>query len=402
MSIYLAISLLLSLFSTKVMKKANLPHVTGYLIAGLLIGPYCFKILPSHVVEKFAIIPDIALAFIAFSIGAEFKYSFLKEAGKVPIIIAIFEGLGGSAFVILALILTGYDPAFAIVLGAIASATAPAATLMVVRQYQARGPVTDTLLPVVALDDIVAIVSFNIAVAAARAINNVESVPLAATILDPIVEIGGAVLLGALMGICLNAIINLFTDSSLQLAASVGVVLLCSGIAQQIGASQLLACMIMGAFVVNLSSKSAEVFAEVNQFTPPIFMLFFFTSGANLNITILPAVGVIGIIYIIFRVIGKLVGTMMGAYLTHAETKVKKYLGFTLVPQAGVAIGLAAMAMKVVPAYGPQIQTIVLAATVIYELIGPVITKIALQKAGEIPAGVEMGKQLSMDGVLPN
>lgn len=382
--IYLAIALLVSLLSTKVMQKLKLPNVTGYLVFGLLLGPYVLNILSQEIVSQFAIIPDIALGFIAFSIGAEFKYSYLKKVGKTPIIIAILEGLGAAISVILILVFLGYDPALSIVLGAIAAATAPAATLMVVRQYNAKGPVTSTLLPVVALDDMVAIVVFGIAVAAAKAINSPESVSLLATIAGPVIEIVGALVVGGFWGVILKLLIDRFTDSGLRLAAAIGMILLCTGAAMLIGASPLLANMIMSAFFVNLSAQSDQVLAQVDQFTPPIFMLFFFVSGANLDITILPSVGLIGLLYIVFRVLGKFVGCLVGAILTDAEPAVKKYLGFTLIPQAGVAIGLAALSMRVLPEYGPQIQTIVLCATAIYELIGPVITKMALQKAGEI------------------
>ena len=390
--VYLAIGLLLSLLSSKLMRKLRLPNVTGFLIFGLLAGPYCLNILSKEVVEQFAIIPDIALGFIAFSIGAEFKHSYLKQAGKTPIIIAILEGLGASIFVVLILILTGHDTAFSLVLGAIAAATAPAATLMVVRQYKAQGPVTSTLLPVVALDDVVAIVVFGISVAIAKAINNPEAASLLTTLLKPLIEIVGALIIGGLLGIVLKLLIDWFADSGMRLAVAIAMILLCTGLAVATGASPLLACMIMSSFYVNLSQNSEKVLEQLDHFTPPLFMLFFFVSGANLDITILPSVGLIGLLYIIFRVLGKFAGCLIGASVTDAEPVVKKYLGFTLIPQAGVAIGLAGLAMRVVPEYGPQIQTVVLCATVIYELIGPVVTKIALQKAGEIRTTAEAGQ----------
>jgi Kef-type K+ transport system membrane component KefB len=380
----LAIAMLLALLSSKLMKKIKLPNVTGYLIIGLLAGPYCLKILSKDVIDQLSIIPDIALGFIAFSIGAEFKLSYLEQVGKAPVIIAFTEGFGATLAVDLILIALGNDVSFSIVLGSIAAATAPAATLMVVRQYKAKGPVTDMLLPVVAIDDAVAIIAFGLSVAIAKAINSTESVSLAATILDPVLEILGALLFGALLGVILKFLTKWFTGRGNRLSAAIAMILVCIGVSNMLGLSPLMACMAMSAIFVNLSSVSDKVFEQVDRFTPPVFMLFFFVSGADLNINILPSVGVIGLLYVIFRVVGKVAGAALGAKISNVEAVVKKYLGYTLIPQAGVAIGLTSVAMEVVPEYGTKIRTIVLCGTVIYELIGPVVTKLALKKAGEI------------------
>jgi Kef-type K+ transport system membrane component KefB len=380
----LAIAMLLALLSSKLMKKVKLPNVTGYLIIGLLAGPYCFKILSKDVIDQLSIIPDIALGFIAFSIGAEFKLSYLKQVGKAPVIIAFTEGFGATLAVDLVLIALGNDISFSIILGSIAAATAPAATLMVVRQYKAKGPVTDMLLPVVAIDDAVAIIAFGLSMAIAKAINSTESVSLAATILDPVLEIFGALIFGALLGILLKFLTGWFTGRGNRLSAAIAMILVCTGVSNMLGISPLMACMAMSAIYVNLSSVSDKVFEQVDRFTPPIFMLFFFVSGADLNIRILPSVGVIGLLYVVFRVVGKVAGAALGAKIAKVEPVVKKYLGYTLIPQAGVAIGLTAVAMEVVPEYGAKIRTIVLCGTVIYELIGPVVTKLSLKKAGEI------------------
>jgi len=366
------------------MKKIKLPNVTGYLIFGLLAGPYCFKVLSHEVIKQFSIIPNIALGFIAFSIGAEFKISYLKKVGKSPVVIALTEAIGAVLAVDLILIATGNDIAFSLVLGAIAAATAPAATLMVVRQYKAKGPVTNTLLPVVAIDDAVALMAFGLSVAIAKSINSKEAVSLAATLLAPIVEIVGALLFGAVLGVILKFLTDWFTGRGNRLSAATAMIFLCIGISTLLGLSPLLACMAMSAVYVNISSVSDKIFEQVDRLTPPIFMLFFFISGAELDISILPSVGVIGILYVVFRVAGKVIGTAFGAKIAKAEPVVRKYLGFTLIPQAGVAIGLASVAMSVVPEYGNKIRTIILSGTVIYELIGPVVTKMALKKAGEI------------------
>jgi len=381
---YLAVALLLALIAGKIVKQVKLPNVTGYIIMGLLAGPYCLKLIPAHAVEAFSIIPEVALGFIAFSIGAEFKLSYLKKVGKAPVVIAITEGLGAVFVVDLILIATGHDVAFSLVLGAIAAATAPAATLMVVKQYKAKGPVTDTLLPVVAIDDAVALMSFGLSVAVAKAITSTEQISLFSTIMKPVVEIVGALLIGAAFGFLFKLLVRFYTGRGNRLAITYAMIFLCLGICDYLGWSSLLACMAMSAILVNSSKESEEVFAQADRVTPPIFMLFFFLSGADLDIRILPTVGVIGILYVVFRVIGKVLGALLGAKISKAPKVVQKYLGYTLIPQAGVAIGLASTAMTVVPEYGKTIRTIILCGTVIYELTGPVITKLALKKAGEI------------------
>lgn len=381
---YLSIALFLALVGGKVVKQLHLPNVTGYIIIGLLAGPYCLNILPHEVVEDFSFIPELALGFIAFSIGAEFKLSYLKKVGKAPVIIAFFEAVMAVAVVDFALILTGNDVAFSLVLGAIAAATAPAATLMVVRQYKAKGPVTETLLPVVAIDDAVALMCFGISVAAAKVINSNGQVSLGATLLEPVIEIVGGLLFGALLGLIFRWLVKLYTGRGNRLAITIAMVALVLGISDMLGFSSLLACMAMSAVFVNTSNEGDMIFCQLDRTTPPIFMLFFFLSGAELNIAILPTVGVIGVIYIVFRVIGKVFGAYVGAKISKAEPMVQKYLGLTLVPQAGVAIGLATISMSVVPEYGQTIRAIILAGTVVYELVGPVITKTALKKAGEI------------------
>jgi Kef-type K+ transport system membrane component KefB len=380
----LAIALFLGLLSSKIMKKIHLPNVTGYLIIGLIVGPYCLKLFSLETIEQFSIIPEIALGFIAFSIGAEFKLSYLKKVGKSPVIIAFTEAFGAVLILDFVLIVTGNDVAFSLVLAAIAAATAPAATLMVVRQYKAKGPVTNTLLPVVAIDDAVALMAFGISVSIAKAINSHGTVPLASSLLDPVIEIFGSLIFGAILGVILSFLAKWFTGRGNRLSVSVAMVLFCIGISHIIGISPLLACMAMSAVFVNISSNSKIIFEQLDRMTPPIFMLFFFLSGAELDMSILPSVGVVGTIYVIFRVVGKVLGAAIGAKISHSKPVVKKYLGFTLIPQAGVAIGLASTAMTIVPEYGNEIRTIILCGTVIYELVGPVAAKLALKKAGEI------------------
>ncbi|MFA9423052.1 MAG: cation:proton antiporter [Sedimentibacter sp.] len=380
----LAIALILGLLSSKVMDKIKFPSVTGYLIAGLLAGPYCLNILSLGAIESMSIIPDIALGFIAFSIGAEFKVSYLKKVGKSPIVIAFTEAVGAVLAVDFILIITGNDIAFSLVLGAIAAATAPAATLMVVRQYNAKGPVTNTLLPVVAIDDAVALMCFGLSVAIAKSFTAAGAGSMLNTLVAPVIEIIGALVFGAVLGIILKFMTAWFTGRGNRLTIAIAMIFLCIGVSNIVGFSALLACMAMSVVYTNTSEVSDEVFKHVDRITPPLYLLFFFISGAELDVTILPTVGVIGILYIIFRVVGKVVGVALGAQVSKAEPVVKKYLGFTLLPQAGVAIGLAGMAPSIVPEYGYKIQAIVLCGTIIYELVGPLVTKLVLIKAGEI------------------
>ena len=381
--ICLGIAMFLALFSGKLMKLCKLPNVTGYLLIGLLAGPYCLNVVSEEILHTLSFIPTISLGFIALSIGAEFKLSYLKKVGKAPVIIAIMEGLGAILVVDAALILTGHDVRFSLVLGAIASATAPAATLMVVRQYKAKGPVTSTLLPVVAIDDAVALMGFGISVAIAKAMAN-PGASIASALIHPIVEIVGALIVGGLLGIVYAFLVKTFTGRGNRMSVTFAMVFVCLGLCETFALSSLLACMAMSAVFVNLSNEYEKVFSLTDRITPPLFMLFFFLSGAELNMGILSSVGVIGVIYVIFRVIGKVSGAYLGAKVSKAQPVVQKYLGLTLVPQAGVAIGLATTSMSIVPEFGTQIQTIILCGTVIYELIGPLTTKMALKKAGEI------------------
>lgn len=381
---YLAIAMILGILSSKLMEKVKFPNVTGYIIFGMIAGPYFLNILPLDAVESFSVIPDVALGLIAFSIGSEFKISFLKVVGKSPVIIAFFEAVCAVLLVDLVLILTGNDVSFSLVLGAIAAATAPAATLMVVRQYNAKGPVTSTLLPVVAIDDAIALMCFGISVALAKSISSMGDASILLTLAEPLVEILGSLILGAVCGVILKFFIAWYNGQGNRLTIALAMVFVCIGVSLLLNLSQLLVCMAMGAVFTNISKYSEETFKNVENITHPIYLLFFFISGAELDISLIPTVGLIGVTYVIIRVVGKVAGAAMGAKISKAEPVVTKYLGFTLIPQAGVAIGLAGMATTIVPEHGYEIQAIVLCATVIYELVGPLVTKISLTKAGEI------------------
>lgn len=381
--ITMALALSLALISSKIMKLIHFPDVTGYLLIGLLVGPYCLNLIPSEFVENISLLSEIALGFIALSIGAEFKLSFLKKVGKAPVIIAILEGVMAVIVVDIALIIFKVDMAFALCLGAIAAATAPAATLMIIRQYKAKGPLTETLLPVVAIDDAVALIVFGFSIAIAKSLGNSDT-PFIQSLLQPLSEIILSLLLGAGLGVVYSLLTKWFKGRGNRLGVTLAMVLLALGISDTFHLSNLLAVMMMSAVYVNLSPEYTKVFEIVDRMTPPLFMMFFFFSGTHLDLTIIPKVGVIGLIYLLFRVVGKVFGAYLGCKICKSEPQVSKYLGFTLVPQAGVAIGLASTALIVVPHFGSEIRTIILCSTVIYELVGPLITKIALKKAGEI------------------
>ncbi|MDE5966947.1 MAG: cation:proton antiporter [Lachnospiraceae bacterium] len=381
---YIALLLFFALVAGKVAKKFQMPNVTGYLVMGLLIGPYGFGLLSKELVSDFGIVSEMALGFIAFSIGAEFRLKYLKKVGKAPVVIAVFEALTAVLLVDFTLLLLGYDLTLALCIGAIASATAAASTLMVVKQYKANGPVTRTLLPVVAIDDAVALMAFGISIAIAKTVSADGGGSLLKTLLAPVIEIVGGLLFGALLGFILTQLVKWYTGRGNRLALTCGMIFFCIGASEMWGFSSLLACMMMSAVFVNMSSVADKIFEPIERTTPPIYMMFFIISGASLDITIIPKIGLIGIIYIVFRVLGKMLGSYIGASICHASAVVKKYLGLTLVPQEGVAIGLVTVAMNSVPQYGDTIQTVILCGIVVYELTGPLITKLALKAAKEI------------------
>lgn len=381
---YLALILFSGLICGRAVKHIKLPNVTGYLIAGLLLGPHILKLVPTSLIGSLELISEMALAFIAFSIGSEFKLSYLKKVGLTPIVIAILEGLAATFLVTLALVLSGFDIKVALLLGAIASATAPAATIMVVKQFNAKGPVTETLLSVVALDDAVALIAFGFSMAIVNSLQNPNKASLMMAIITPFIEIIGSVVLGFLLGLLFTIPLRYFKKASNRTIITTGFVFLGSALATMLGLSPLLLCMCMGAMLININKSGNEIMGLVDNVTPPIFLMFFVVSGMELDITSIPKIGVIGIIYVICRVIGKVAGAYIGAAIMKAPAPVKKYLGYSLVPQAGVAIGLSLIAANTLPELGQAIRTVVLCATFIYELTGPTITKLSLEKAGEI------------------
>ncbi len=403
----LSIALFAGLMMSRVTKKWNLPAVTAYLVAGILIGPFCLGRLgiegigftSLENVESFKILSDVALGFIAFTMGNEFRVESLKQVGKKVVVIAVFQAVVATVFVDIALcILHCIMPdklplSAAITLGAIATATAPAATLMVVKQYKAEGPLTRVLLPVVALDDMVGLVVFAVSFGIARALENGQ-VDLVSVLVDPIIEVVASLALGALIGLAFHWSEQFFYSRSKRLSISVTFVFLSVALSQlhftvgpvTIGFSSLLVCMAMGTVFCNLCDFSEELMDRVDRWTGPLMVLFFVLSGSDLDFDVFAdwAIILAGVVYILFRSMGKISGAAISCKFTHCSPEIQKYLGITLLPQAGVSLGMSLTAMSLGEA-GVIIRNICLFAVLVYELVGPLLTKIALEKAGEIP-----------------
>lgn len=374
-----------SLVFSKVLGKLKFPDVTGYLIGGIVIGPMVLNLVPKDAVQGLEIISEIALAIIAFSIGSEMKLSALKKTGKGVLLITFLEVFMAFLVVFTSLwLLFKQDFAFSLVLGSIACATAPAATLLVIKQYKAKGPVVDTLIPVVALDDAFCIIAFGICASVAQSIIGGEAFN-AMAIVAPIKEILLSTVLGFLYGILAIFVVKKIRNEGELTAFVLGSIFLLASLSIRFGLSSLLVMMSFGLAMTNLSRKGSRAATSLDGMVAPLFMCFFTLSGADLDFSIFKTVGVVAVVYIIARVIGKMIGAGMGAKFSNMASSVQKYLGMTLIPQAGVAIGLSLAATRILgPDHGGKIRAIILAGTVIYELIGPVTTKIALTKAGEI------------------
>lgn len=376
----------LGLLLTRLAKKVNLPNVTAYLIAGLIVGPYCLNLFSENMLAGISELTSIALGFIAFSIGGEFKWESLKRVGVKALIITIFQAIAALAAVDVVLILCGFDLPLSLTLGAIATATAPAATLMVVRQYRAQGTMTNTLLSVVAMDDAIGLAAFAISLAMAQSLTSGAAPTVQNMLISPLLEIGLSLVVGAALGTVLSFLLRFFRSRANRLSLMIAAVFAGVALSDCWGLSALLTCMAIGAAMVNLRADSGALIENTDRWTPPLFMLFFIISGAELDLQVLTTVGLLGVLYLVARSLGKYFGSALGACVVKSEPKIRKYLGLTLLPQAGVAIGMAQVVIAKLPEYGEVIRAVVLCATLVYELVGPVITRIALSRAGEIPA----------------
>ncbi len=402
----LSIALGAGLLMSRITKPLGLPSVTGYLIAGILIGPYCLGRLgidglgftSVDNVKEFEIISNVALGFIAFAIGNEFRLSQLKKIGGTATFIGIFQALIATLLVDAALIGLHFvlgerlPLSMAIILGAIAAATAPAATLMVVRQYKAKGKLTDLLLPIVAIDDAVGLIIFAVSFGIAKAIEHGEF-SLKAIILEPVIEIAASLLLGLIMGVLFSFCEKFFDSNSKRLTLSITCVFFTVALSMikfeiggiHVGFSALLVCMMLGTVFCNICDFSPEIMDKTDKWTVPLFALFFVLSGAELELSVFTDLAIVGIgaAYIISRSLGKYYGAYASSKICKCDKKTTKYLGITLLPQAGVALGMSVTVMEL-GEVGQVVRNIILFSVLIYELFGPVMTKIALTKAGNI------------------
>ena len=420
---YVAILLLVALLSTRLVRILKLPNVTGYIVTGIIMGPFVFGLLFNNFtyegikqsiiyqhVNTINWVSTVALGFIAFSIGTSFKKATIKALGKRVLIITVLEALGATLLVLIILLILHFifpdyiSIELVLTLAAIASATAPAATLMVIKQYQARGPLVDTLLPVVALDDAAALILFAIFFQLANTFASGVPLSIYTVLVKPLIEIAISLASGLVIGLFISFMNRFFKSRNNRLIwcifsvfAALGIYMLFkSPVLGGFELSSLLTCMMAGAIYTNFVSDSNRTLDVMDRFTSPIYMMFFVISGASLDLTIFfnrngLIVLAIALTYVIFRVVGKWLGAFTGASITRCEDKIKKYLGFALIPQAGVAIGLATTAYTLfnknpdTALAGSLILAIILTSTLVYELIGPMVAKFALNKAGEIP-----------------
>ena len=406
----LALALFAGLLMTRLFVKFRLPDVTAYLVAGILIGPCvlgrlgvpCLGFNTADQVDSLSMISDVALGFIAFAIGHEFRLSALKQTGKQATIIGILQAVVATICVDITLVALHFimpdllPMPVAITLGAIAAATAPAATLMVVRQYKAKGPVTDVLLPVVALDDAVGLVIFAVSFGIAQSMKN-GTTHIAALIIEPLMEVILSIVFGGLVGMGLTWLERFFHSHRNRNALIVGSVVLTVAVSQlkipigpfTFGFSSLLVCMMLGTIFCNFCPLSEDLMLQADRWSGPAITLFFVLSGAALDFSVFADLSVvlIGVVYILFRSMGKILGAHWSSSLAKSPETVRKWLGITLLPQAGVALGMCSTAYRVLGgAEGTLIRNIVLFSVLIYELVGPSLTKWALTKAGDIQA----------------
>ena len=405
-----AFALFAGLIMTRIFKKINLklPDVTAFLIAGVLVGPFVLGAIDiplgfnsMEALDRVSFLSTVALGFIAFDIGNEFRLAQLKKTGKVATVIGIVQALAAMALVDIALIglhfILGPEKLplpVAITLGAIATATAPAATLMVVRQYKAKGPLTDLLLPIVALDDAVGLVVFAVSFGVAQALEG-GALNVTSVILNPMLEIVCSLALGAVMGELLTLLEKLFFSNKNRLSLTIAFVMMTIALSTleiplpggaKITFSSLLVCMMLGTMFCNLSEYSVDIMKRSEEWTAPLYAVFFVLSGAQLDLSVFryPSILLIGLVFILVRCAGKYLGAWGSATVMGCEPNVRKYLGVTLFPQAGVALGMVVTAQALGQEYGAMIRNIILFAVLVYELVGPLLTKQALMAAGEV------------------
>ena len=368
-------------------KKVKLPSVSGYLIAGLFLGPSFFDFVSAEESKSFEIISELTLSFIAFGIGSEFMLKDIVAMGKKIAVITLAEVVGAIVVVFSVMFfIFDFPLAFSLVIASMSAATAPAATIMVIRQYRAYGPVTKTILPVVALDDVYGIMAFGIAISVAKILVSGNDFTVLTIIGAPLIEILGSFALGLGLGIVLSFITKKIDPKDELQIKTVFFVGLAAGISMWLKLSPLLTNIMMGATLANLRKHANRSFSAVNDFVPIFYVLFFTLAGASLDISILKTVGLAGVGYILARATGKIVGSYVGAKSVNAEPQVQKWMGIALLPQGGISIGLSVIVMQQLPQYAVELTTIIMASVLVYETFGPIFAKISISKAGEINA----------------
>ena len=381
----LSVILLAGFLLTRLTNKLKLPRVSGYILTGILIGPSCLNLIPENIIDHMGFLSDMALAFIAFGVGKFFKKEVLEKTGKKIILITVCESLL-AGIMVTAVVYWGFSMEweFALILGSIATATAPASTMMTIRQYKAKGEFVNVLLQVVALDDVVCLLAFS--VVSAMANRSVHGGLTAQDIVLPIVYNILALVLGGVCGVILSRLlISPGRSKDNRLILAVAMLLGISGICAAVNVSPLLSCMVFGASYINLT-KDKKLYRQIDNFTPPIMSIFFILSGMSLDLNTLKTVGVVGVAYFLVRIIGKYLGTYLSCAAMHMSKEISRYMGLALIPQAGVAIGLAFLGKRMLPAdMGDLLLAIILASSVLYELIGPASAKFALLRSGTVP-----------------
>ena len=394
--ISLAIMFLSGFLLSRLTKLLKLPNVTGYIISGILIGPFVLDLIPHDMINNMSFLSDLALGFIAFGVGKFFKKEVLKATGIKVIIITTFEALlaGLLVSVLIGAIFPKMGWNFALLLGAIATATAPASTMMTINQYKAKGEFVNTLLQVVALDDVICLLVFSIVTAIVQGSDsgNIDAL----SIILPIVYNLIFILVGFLGGLILTFLVKGRSPNS-KLIIAIGIICTICGACILLDISPLLSCMVFGASYINLTHDE-KVFKYIDHFNPPVMLLFFVMSGMNMNLSAFATIGVIGILYFFIRIIGKYFGAWLGCKITKRDAKTTNYLGLALIPQAGVAIGLAFLGQRMLPnEIGNTFLSVILCSSVLYEMAGPILAKIALIKSGAITKEMMISDNKKMD-----
>ncbi|HHT44732.1 MAG TPA: cation:proton antiporter [Fastidiosipila sp.] len=390
----LSIAILIGIVGGRAANLLKLPNVSGYIIAGLLIGPSFAHLFNASEMAGLSIISEIALAAIAFSIGSEFRWADIKKTGKDVLLITTAEVIGAVLLVFLVMFGIFRQPfAFSLIIASMSAATAPAGILMVIRELKAQGPLVRTILPVVAIDDALGIMVFGISLSIVRLTTGAESFSVFQIIWAPLYEILGSILLGTIIGFVMSFLSPRTKGRDELLSLVLAFILLGTGAAKWMGVSPLLTCMMIGAVLVNVKQNANRVFNLISDFTPPINLLFFTIAGASLDLSILSKVGLIGVGYILARAAGKIVGATIGARYVKATKKVVKYLGMSLLTQGGISIGLSLIVARELPRYSESIITVILFSVLFYEIAGPVLAKIAIQRAGEENGALKSKKE---------